>query len=66
MTALLLQPQIHLGAQDLAIATVKHEDFELGARMQRGFMSGLQAEVIYGRNEPGLINFHERLAAALA
>jgi len=51
---------------DLAIATVKHEDFELGERMQRGFMSGLQAEVIYGRNEPGLINFHERLAAALA
>lgn len=50
---------------DLAIRTVKTEDFALGERMQRGFMSGLQAEVIYGRNEPGLINFHERLAAAL-
>ncbi len=50
---------------DLAVATVKHEDFALGERMQRGFMSGLQGEVIYGRNEPGLIQFHQRLAAAL-
>lgn len=50
---------------DLAIRTVKTEDFALGEKMQRGFMSGLQAEVIYGRNEPGLINFHERLAQAL-
>lgn len=51
---------------DLAIKTVLDEDFALGERMQRGFMSGLQAEVIYGRNEPALINFHERLQAALA
>ena len=51
---------------DLAIKTVLDEDFALGERMQRGFMSGLQAEVIYGRNEPALIHFHQCLRAALA
>jgi len=51
---------------DLAIRTVLDEDFALGERMQRGFMSGLQDEVIYGRNEPALIHFHQRLHAALA
>jgi hypothetical protein len=44
---------------------VLDEDFALGERMQRGFMSGLQDEVIYGRNEPALIHFHQRLQAAL-
>jgi len=51
---------------DLAIRTVLDEDFALGERMQRGFMSGLQDEVIYGRNEPALIHFHQRLQAALS
>jgi len=51
---------------DLAIKTVLDEDFALGERMQRGFMSGLQAEVVYGCNEPALIHFHQRLRAALA
>ena len=50
---------------DLAIKTVLDEDFALGEKMQRGFMSGLQAEVVYGRNEPALIHFHQRLRAAL-
>jgi phenylpropionate dioxygenase-like ring-hydroxylating dioxygenase large terminal subunit len=51
---------------DLAIKTVLDEDFALGERMQRGFMSRLQAEVVYGRNEPALIHFHQRLQAVLA
>jgi phenylpropionate dioxygenase-like ring-hydroxylating dioxygenase large terminal subunit len=50
---------------DLAIRTVKEEDFALGEKMQRGFMSGMQKEVVYGRNEPALIHFHQRLRAAL-
>ena len=50
---------------DLAVKTVLDEDFALGEKMQRGFMSGLQAEVVYGRNEPALIHFHQRLRAAL-
>ncbi len=50
---------------DLAIRTVLDEDFALGERMQRGFMSALQADVVYGRNEPALIYFHQRLHAAL-
>ncbi len=49
-----------------AIKTVLEEDFALGERMQRGFMSGLQTEVVYGRNEPALIHFHQRLRAALS
>jgi len=51
---------------DLAIRTVLDEDFALGEKMQRGFMSGLQAEVVYGRNEPALIHFHQRLRELLA
>ena len=51
---------------DLAIKTVLDEDFALGERMQRNFMSRVQDEVIYGRNEPALIHFHQRLRAALA
>src|SRR5262249_7826694 len=51
---------------DLAVRTVKDEDFALGEKMQRAVMSGLQAQVVYGRNEPALIHFHERLRAALA
>jgi phenylpropionate dioxygenase-like ring-hydroxylating dioxygenase large terminal subunit len=51
---------------DLAIKTVLDEDFALGEHMQRNFMSGVQGEVIYGRNEPALIHFHQRLRAALA
>ena len=50
---------------DLAIRTVLDEDFALGEKMQRGFMSGLQAEVVYGRNEPALIHFHQRLRELL-
>ena len=51
---------------DLAIRTVLDEDFALGEKMQRGFMSGLQAEVVYGRNEPALIHFHQRLRELLS
>ena len=51
---------------DLAIRTVQDEDFALGEKMQRGFMSGLQAEVVYGRNEPALIHFHRRLKELLS
>src|SRR5690242_18905508 len=51
---------------DLAIRTVLDEDFALGEKMQRGFMSGLQAEVVYGRNEPALIHFHRRLKELLS
>ena len=51
---------------DLAIRTVQDEDFALGEKMQRGFMSGLQAEVVYGRNEPALIHFHQRLKELLS
>jgi hypothetical protein len=51
--------------RDIAIRTVLEEDFPLGERMQIGFESGATGEVIYGRNEPGLVHFHASLSNAL-
>ena len=50
---------------DLAIKAVDEEDFRLGEAMQRGFYSGAQSHVNYGRNEPALIHFHRSLRRAL-
>jgi multiple sugar transport system permease protein len=58
-------PGAGLKNYDLALRTVLDEDFALGEKMQRGFMSGLQAEVVYGRNEPALIHFHQRIRELL-
>ena len=41
------------------------EDFRLGEGIQRGFRSGAQDHVTYGRNEPALIHFHRSLGRAL-
>jgi len=51
---------------DLLMATVEKEDFPLSEGMQRGFYSGAQQEVIFGRNEPSLQHFHKSVKAALA
>lgn len=51
---------------DLLMATVEKEDFPLSEGMQRGFYSGAQQEVIFGRNEPSLQHFHKSVTAALA
>ena len=51
--------------RDIAIRTVMEEDFPLGERMQVGFESGATDEVIYGRNEPSLVHFHESIRTAL-
>jgi phenylpropionate dioxygenase-like ring-hydroxylating dioxygenase large terminal subunit len=50
---------------DLALEAVDKEDFLLGEGIQKGFRSGAQTHVTYGRNEPGLIHFHRSLAHAL-
>ena len=50
---------------DLAVRTVQTEDFALGEQMQQAFFSGVQKEVIYGRNEPALIHFHASVRKAL-
>ncbi|HYM04873.1 MAG TPA: SRPBCC family protein [Stellaceae bacterium] len=51
---------------DLLMATVEKEDFPLSEGIQRGFHSGAQEEVLFGRNEPSLQHFHKSIKAALA
>jgi hypothetical protein len=51
---------------DLLMATVEKEDFPLSEGVQRGFHSGAQDEVLFGRNEPSLQHFHKSVKAALA
>lgn len=50
---------------DLLMATVEHEDFPLSDGIQRGFYSGAQEEIVFGRNEPALQHFHGAIRAAL-
>jgi hypothetical protein len=45
---------------------VDKEDFPLSEGIQRGFYSGAQDEVLFGRNEPALQHFHKSAKAALA
>jgi phenylpropionate dioxygenase-like ring-hydroxylating dioxygenase large terminal subunit len=51
---------------DLLLATVEKEDFPLAAGIQRGFYSGAQDEILFGRNEPSLQHFHQSVKEALA
>ena len=50
---------------DLAINTVEREDLVVSAGMQRGFESGHQPTITFGRNEPALAHFHQSVASAL-
>jgi phenylpropionate dioxygenase-like ring-hydroxylating dioxygenase large terminal subunit len=51
---------------DLLLATVEKEDFPLSEGIQRGFYSGAQEAITFGRNEPSLQHFHKSVKAALA
>jgi phenylpropionate dioxygenase-like ring-hydroxylating dioxygenase large terminal subunit len=50
---------------DLLMATVEKEDFPLAEGVQRGFYSGAQDEILFGRNEPCLQHFHKSVKEAL-
>ena len=50
----------------LLLATVEKEDFPLSEGIQRGFYSGAQDAILFGRNEPSLQHFHKSVKAALA
>ena len=50
---------------DLVVHVVEKEDFPLGEGIQRGFYSGAQQDILFGRNEPGLIHFHRSVSAAI-
>jgi phenylpropionate dioxygenase-like ring-hydroxylating dioxygenase large terminal subunit len=51
---------------NLLMATVESQDFPTCEGMQRGFPSGAQESIVFGRNEPALQHFHRSIAAALA
>ncbi len=50
---------------DLVMKVVTTEDFPAGRSMQIGFASGAQTHVVYGRNEPAMIHYHQSLDRAL-
>ena len=51
---------------ELLMATVDKEDFPVSEGIQRGFYSGAQDAILFGRNEPALQHFHRSIKAALA
>jgi phenylpropionate dioxygenase-like ring-hydroxylating dioxygenase large terminal subunit len=51
---------------NLLMATVEHEDFPTCEAMQKGFLSGAQPAITFGRNEPALQHYHRNIKAALA
>ncbi len=50
---------------DLLIRTVEDEDFPLGEDIQRGFHSGAQEHITFGRNEPALGHYHRSIMQSL-
>jgi hypothetical protein len=50
---------------DLVMKVVLTEDFPAGRTMQIGFTSGAQSDIVYGRNEPAMIHYHQSLRRAL-
>jgi phenylpropionate dioxygenase-like ring-hydroxylating dioxygenase large terminal subunit len=50
---------------DLLLCTVEQEDFPLAEAMQRGFRSGAQDHILFGRNEPALAHYHSGVRVAL-
>ncbi len=50
---------------NLLMATVELQDFPTCEGMQRGFRSGAQDSIVFGRNEPALQHFHRGVRAAL-
>ncbi len=51
---------------NLLMTTVESQDFPACEGMQRGFLSGAQESIVFGRNEPALQHYHRSIAAALA
>jgi phenylpropionate dioxygenase-like ring-hydroxylating dioxygenase large terminal subunit len=49
----------------LILDVVTGEDFPAGRSIQIGLGSGAQSELVYGRNEPAMIHYHQSLQAVL-
>lgn len=50
---------------DLLMNVTNSEDFALAEQIQRGFHSGAQEHVIFGRNEPLLAHYHRAIRASI-
>ncbi len=50
---------------DLLMNVTEGEDFALCEKIQKGFYSGAQSHIVYGRNEPGLQHYHRSIKSAL-
>lgn len=50
---------------DFIGSVLRDEDYAIGFDIQKGLRSGAQTEVTLGLNEPGVIYFHEAMAAIL-
>ena len=46
-------------------ALVDKEDYVAGRAIQRGLASGAQPELLFGRNEPAMIHYHQSMRATL-
>ena len=71
-TSLLVDPTRRDGKPDAywqanadLLRTATGEDFFLGETAQRGFTSGANRNIIFGRNEAGLTYYHEAIEAAM-
>jgi phenylpropionate dioxygenase-like ring-hydroxylating dioxygenase large terminal subunit len=49
----------------LVLDVVTGEDFPTGRTIQLGLSSGAQSHLVYGRNEPAMIHYHQSMQAAL-
>ena len=49
----------------LVLDVVTGEDFPAGRTIQIGVTSGAQTHVVYGRNEPAMIHYHQAMRTAL-
>lgn len=50
---------------ELLMLTVTNEDFPIMADVQKGFMSGAQEHMTFGRNEPALHHYHKAIQTAV-
>jgi hypothetical protein len=49
----------------LILDVVTGEDFPTGRSIQIGLTSGAQTHMVYGRNEPAMIHYHQSMQVAL-
>ena len=50
---------------DIIVDVIDREDYAVCEQIQRSFRSGAQSDLVFGRNEPCLIYFHEAIEQLL-